>query len=57
MNYKVDVDSLDGKYSGLLTNEELLKEYQNDEEYSIDSETMDGSNIPTEEIKFDLNEK
>jgi glutamine synthetase len=57
MNYKVDVDSLDGKYNGLLTNEELLKEYQNDEEYSIDLETMDGSNIPTEEIKFDLNGK
>ncbi len=57
MNYKVDVDSLDGKYNGLLTNEELLKEYQNDEEYSIDSEIMDGSNIPTEEIKFDLNGK
>ncbi len=57
MNYKVNVDSLDGKYNGLLTNEELLKEYQNDEEYSIDSETMNGSNIPVEEIKFNLNGK
>jgi glutamine synthetase len=57
MNYKVDVESLDGKYNGLLTNEELLKEYQNDEEYTIDSEIMDGSNIPTEEIKFNLNGK
>jgi hypothetical protein len=48
------MDSLYGKYNGLLTNEELLKEYKNDENYTIDSETMNGSNIPTEEIEFNF---
>lgn len=56
INYKVDVNDLDKKY-GTLTSNELLNEYQNDEDYLIDSETMKGSNIPTEEIKFDLNGK
>jgi len=35
----------------------LLEVYRNDDEYVVDSETMDGSNIPVEEIKFNINAK
>ena len=35
-----------------LSPEELLSKYRNDEEYEVDSDTMDGSNIPTKEIEF-----
>jgi len=40
-----------------LTTDELLKEYKNDDEYEVDSETMRASNIPSSEIKFDINSK
>jgi len=56
INYKVDIKDLDKKY-GTKSTEEILDEYRNDDDYNIDSQTMDGSNIETEEIKFDLNGK
>jgi len=52
MNFKIDIDKLNGKYEGILSNDELLKEYKNDEDYELDVKTMEGSNIPTEEIDF-----
>ena len=52
MNFKVDIDKLDGKYEGFITNEELLKEYKNDDNYELDVETMQGSNITTKDIEF-----
>jgi glutamine synthetase len=54
MNYirTSDNNGLDFK---TLPNEELLKEYFDDEKYFVDSETMDGSNIPTTEIAFNPN--
>jgi glutamine synthetase len=59
MDYKLDVNNLKGEYNGILTNDELLDEYKNDENYEMDSETMvkNPNNIPTEEIKFNLNGK
>ena len=53
MNYVVkDYEVLKQHLNGVLSNDELLKEYRDDEEYEIDSETMDGSNIATEKINF-----
>jgi len=52
----VNTDDLNGKYK-TITRDELLEVYRNDDEFVVDSETMDGSNIPTEEIKFDINAK
>jgi glutamine synthetase len=54
INYKVDVKDLDKKYGTKSTNE-ILDEYRNDDDYVIDSQTMDGSNIETEEIEFNIN--
>jgi len=58
MNYKLDVNNLKGKYNGILSNDELLSEYQNDDEYEI-GEVMQGSraNSPTSEIEFNPNKK
>ena len=56
MNYKLDMDNLKMDYKTIPT-DELLKEYFNDEEFELDGKTMDGSNVPTKEIKFDLNGK
>lgn len=56
INFKVDINNLNVDFK-TLTNEELLSEYKNDENYEIDSETMRGSNIPTEDINFNLNGK
>ena len=57
INYKINIKDLDKKY-GTITNDELLKEYQNDEEYQLKKEFMDSkANVPTEEIKFNINGK
>ena len=56
INFKVDINNLNVDFK-TLTNDELLSEYKNDENYEIDSETMRGSNIPTEEINFNMDEK
>lgn len=50
-------DEVAKKYNGILSTEELLKEYQNDEDFEVDVETMNGSNVSREEIKFDWNGK
>jgi glutamine synthetase len=54
-----DVDTSDlSKKFGTLSNEELLDEYQNDEEYELTSEMMESkANTRPEEIKFNLNGK
>ena len=58
MNFKLDMDNLKTDFK-TLPNEELLKEYLNDEEFELDSKTMvdNRNNIPTEEINFNLNGK
>lgn len=50
-------DEIREKYNGIPSSNELLNEYRNDNDYEVDNETMDGSNIPTEEIRFNLNGK
>ncbi len=52
----VNTEDLNGKYK-TISRDELLNVYRNDDEYVIDTETMNGSNIPTEEIKFNVNGK
>jgi len=51
-------DEVAKKYNGILTSEELLREYQNDEQYELTSEMMESrANGKTEEVKFNINEK
>jgi glutamine synthetase len=53
----IDTSKLSKKF-GTLSNKELLNEYQNDEEFELESEMMESkANVPLEEIKFNLNEK
>ena len=59
MYTNVDMKNIEGiveKFKA-MTSEELLKEYKDDDDYEVDTETMRASNIPSEEIKFDLNSK
>ena len=56
INYKLDINNLTTDFK-TLSNDELLNEYKNDDDYEINKETMVGSNIPSEEIKFNLNGK
>lgn len=57
INVKIDVNGIEGKY-GTLTSEELLKDYSDDLEYEMADEVMESkANVPTEEIKFDINKK
>ena len=51
INKDVDMDGLSEKY-GTMSNEELLKEYQNDDDYELADEIMESkANIePQEEI-------
>jgi len=51
----IDTSKLSEKY-GTITNNELLNEYQNDDEYELETELMvSKANTPSEEIKFNLN--
>jgi hypothetical protein len=51
-------DEVAKKYNGILTSDELLREYQNDEQYELTSEMMESrANGKTEEVKFNINEK
>ena len=51
-----NLDSMVEKFK-TLTTDELLRDYQNDDDYELDTETMRASNIPSEEIKFNPNGK
>ena len=57
INVNIDVNNIEGKY-GTLATKELLKNYSDDVEYEMSEEVMGSkTNVPTEEIKFDLNTK
>ena len=57
INVNIDVNNIEGKY-GTLAPKELLKNYSDDVEYEMSEEVMGSkTNVPTEEIKFDLNNK
>jgi glutamine synthetase len=55
MSINVDVYATSEKYK-MLTPDELLEEYKSDEEFDKIKWT-DGSNVETEEIKFDIDSK
>jgi len=47
----VDTSKLREQFSGILSDEELLDEYRNDEDYELTPEMMESSaNVPTEDI-------
>jgi glutamine synthetase len=51
-------DEVAKKYNGILSSDELLREYQNDEHYELTSEMMESrANGKSEEIKFNINSK
>lgn len=53
MNKNVKMEGLSEKY-GAITNEELLSEYMNDDDYNVDEETMGSKmNVESEVMKFD----
>jgi hypothetical protein len=53
----IDTSKLSEKF-GTLSNKELLNEYQNDEEFELESEMMESkANVPSEELNFSLNRK
>ena len=53
MNKEVNIKGLSEKY-GTITNEELLKEYRDDENYNVDKDTMESmGNVESEVMKFD----
>jgi len=57
MYKNIDTTKLSEKFGGILSNEELLKEYNDDLETEFDDMValMDSkANVPTEEIKFNL---
>jgi glutamine synthetase len=58
MNFKVDINNLNIDFK-TLTNDELLGEYKNDENYEVDPKIIvdNENNIQAKEIKFNLNEK
>jgi glutamine synthetase len=57
MNFKANTEEIAKKYNGVLSNEDLLKEYQNDDDYQLDSEVMikNKNNISSKEINFNMN--
>jgi hypothetical protein len=53
----IDTSKLSEKF-GTLSNNELLDEYQKDDEYQLETEVMESrANVPSEELKFNLNNK
>lgn len=51
-------DIIREKYNGIPSSKDLLDEYRNDENYTLTDEMMESkANIPSEEIKFDVNSK
>ena len=57
MNFKGNFDEIINRYNGILKTEELLNEYQNDDNFEVEKETMveNRNNISTIEIEFNLN--
>jgi glutamine synthetase len=51
-------DIIREKYNGIPSSKDLLDEYRNDENYILTDEMMESNaNIPSEELKFDVNSK
>lgn len=58
MYNEIDITKSSKKFNGILSNEEIIKEYLNDNEYQLTDEFMESkSNIKTEVITFNINHK
>lgn len=54
----INTDGVHEKYNGLLSNEEIVKEYTNDDDYELSSDFMESkANVQTELINFNINHK
>ena len=51
-----NIEEIIKKYNGTIKNDDLLDEYQNDEDYVVDMETMNSkANVSSKEIQFNFN--
>jgi len=56
-NY-IDITKLSEKFNGILSNEDIIKDYLNDDDYQLTDEFMESkANIQTEVINFNINHK
>jgi hypothetical protein len=54
----IDITKSSKKFNGILSNEEIIKDYLNDNDYQLTDEFMESkANIKTEVITFNLNHK
>jgi hypothetical protein len=51
MNAEVDIDKAREDFGG-VTNDELMKEYYDDENFRLDDDVMNANNVPIQEIEF-----
>ena len=52
----VDTTKLKDKFNGIISNEDLLKEYQNDDEYELTEDLMESkANVESTNIGFKNN--
>lgn len=51
-----NIEEIIKKYNGTIKNDDLLDEYQNDDDYVVDMETMNSkANVSSKEIQFNFN--
>jgi glutamine synthetase len=54
----IDITKSSEKFNGILSNDEIVKDYLNDDEYQLTDEFMESkTNIKTEVINFNINHK
>lgn len=54
----IDTTKSKDKFNGILSDDEILKDYSNDDDYELSSEFMESkANIETETINFNINHK
>jgi len=54
----IDITKSSEKFNGILSNDEIVKDYLNDDEYQLTDEFMESkANIKTEVINFNINHK
>jgi hypothetical protein len=54
----IDITKSSEKFNGILSNEDIVKDYLNDDDYKLTDEFMESkANIKTEVINFNINHK
>jgi hypothetical protein len=54
----IDITKSSEKFNGILSNEDIIKDYLNDDDYQLTDEFMESkANIQTEVINFNINHK